>query len=462
MDESGADGDVYAHIISLSGHTSSPSAPHKIRMTSSHRRRWQQKVAWIFLAALALISLNRDPSIVLNDIGEKAISSDAQDSKTDISGTLTSPMSSSMTTSVDSIFIQDLKVSTKNNIHKIRILGERHSGTSFFTKFLQKCFNETSSSSSAGIEIDDTLVNGKHWFQPSPRYVQNIAKVYGKNKLDPTLIPNHHGTSTWWDIAQNPVEIFEDSLVLILVRDPFQWMEAMRRGPHHWPNHYSIWLLSKNGTSTDSQKYNPNRRSRFLQRASSNQEGPRTIQKTLFNHSSLPWQEFVKRPMHIQEGKNDNPNEYNNADSDPLCQKGIPVSPCEKMLRYRPPSITAVPKSFVSHLAWSINQPVYELRPDKNPFQHPLDMRAAKIRNWLDLPAQWNLGGFGVIRYETLLSNLPAVLEEIGRAVRQKPQCEQIKYTKEPYSIPKEFEHWINDHADWQQEGRLGYHSSAV
>jgi hypothetical protein len=69
----------------------------------------------------------------------------------------------------------------RRRIQRIVVLGERHSGTTFVTKYLQSCFNGSTQGDNVHdnhtenrgdiITVTDRFVNTKHWFQPSPEYV---------------------------------------------------------------------------------------------------------------------------------------------------------------------------------------------------------------------------------------------------------------------------------------------------
>ena len=76
--------------------------------------------------------------------------------------------------------------SSTAKIQRIVVLGERHSGTTFVTKYLQECFGNARNEESLEnnqqsttnfnkrierIDVTDRFVNTKHWFQPSPEYV---------------------------------------------------------------------------------------------------------------------------------------------------------------------------------------------------------------------------------------------------------------------------------------------------
>ena len=97
----------------------------------------------------------------------------------------------------------------------IIVLGERHSGTTFFTNYLSNCFPE--------VNVRDTFINNKHWIQHDPEYVHRIVS----NNLSST-------PSLWRDIAnqndgifveknQSANHYFKDSFLVVLFRNPYDW-----------------------------------------------------------------------------------------------------------------------------------------------------------------------------------------------------------------------------------------------
>ena len=355
-----------------------------------------------------------------------------------------------------------------NSIKRLRVLGERHSGTSFFTKLLSKCFPD--------IEVEDGLLNGKHWRQPSPDYVVEAFQKYAKDQEESFTSRQRIGTlglDSWKKVANspNPKSVFQDTLVLVLFRNPYQWMEAMRIGPHHWPNH--LILQPKAIPDMAQQSYsktkdvdgnNMKTRKEFLQknnqimmkgrREEGTNAGPYSVHKSFFNHSKLDWDEFVKQPMRLVDEDTDQ--------KDRLCQKGYKfrtISPCTETMSYKPPSLKKIPGSFLKHLPWSVNNVIYELQPDGQPYEHPLQLRAAKIENFLGVVDEWELGGFGVLQYEDLLQpRLENVLQKISVALNNEAVCGELPIiSKKLYSLPVEFRSWVKENADWAQEARIGY-----
>lgn len=101
-------------------------------------------------------------------------------------------------------------------IDRIHLIGERHSGTTYFTQFLQQCF--------PNLVVSDVLVNGKHWRQPTPTEVEDAVRKMGGSHdwaREMELL-------SWWDLQQRHSKMmeqraFQSSLVVALFRDPYQW-----------------------------------------------------------------------------------------------------------------------------------------------------------------------------------------------------------------------------------------------
>ena len=128
---------------------------------------------------------------------------------------------------------------------KIVVLGERHSGTTFFERHLSECFPNTT--------VVDALFNRKHWFQPDPEHLARAIAMEGaggggvggqhhRHHDDdhddgslPALwrrIAEQSTTSTNHDEQKHehdpsggspPNHYFRDSLVVVLFRNPYDW-----------------------------------------------------------------------------------------------------------------------------------------------------------------------------------------------------------------------------------------------
>jgi len=351
-------------------------------------------------------------------------------------------------------------------IDHVRILGERHSGTTYLTRYLQTCFSDH--------QIMDLMVRTKHWFQPSPEAIVTAASIVDEENLADatgviTLVPGH---KSWWDMAHSPDirRLFSNSFILYIVRDPYQWMEAMRRQPWHWPNHLRI--IPRNQTTIsatiyDSEKQIGKRRALRTDagvpkgHVKGDYNGPVRVQKSYVGYETLDWDTFVQAPLRLME------EDAAANHSAKICMKGFPkgtVSPCLRNHSFVPPLVSHIPRSFLRHLPFAVNDAVYELKADGKEFDDPLALRAAKIRNILGLADVWDFGGFAVVRYEDVLNandngvHLKTLVEEIESLLGVSNHCQTHQMVnKTAYILPNEFMKWIGQHADWDIERRIGY-----
>ena len=175
-----------------------------------------------------------------------------------------------------------------------------------------------------------------------------------------------------------------------------------------------------------------------------------------YNASIRDWKDFVHQPMHLVDVKQPWRNQ--------LCQKGYPfgtISPCVSTTLYKPISMRTLPIS--RYLPASVNDPIYELQFNRTPYDHPLQLRAAKIQNMLNLDQRWELGGFGWIRYEDLVGQgLAKVIQQLSANTGHEAKCQQTPFPfmpKPPYNLPIDFQNWITEHTDWFADARIGYSS---
>lgn len=335
----------------------------------------------------------------------------------------------------------------QDKIDSIRLLGERHSGTTFLTHYLQSCF--------PNISVDDYFVNGKHWFQPSPEYVVNTANLFGESGLGATAANDYFYDRTWWQIAQSddPSSYFQSTLVVALFRNPYDWIEGMRRIPHHWPNHADF--TPKEKSTLANVEYKENKRKRRQRQLRARKLKGSILQKSFVKARILDWEEFVKRPMYLSD--------YDEKNKGTLCQKGLPfemVSPCDPDHSYVPPSIRHIPSSFLRNLPFEADDAIYEFNISGRPFKNPMELRAAKITNLLNLDTSWRLGAFGAIQYNEILGHhLDEIIQKIELIIRVPNACPSKKseFRKSPYNHSSSFLSWVKAHSDWQVEALVGF-----
>lgn len=201
--------------------------------------------------------------------------------------------------------------------------------------------------------------------------------------------------------------------------------------------------------------YKKNKRKRRRRQLGARKLKGSILQKSFVNAKILDWEEFVKRPIHLSD--------YDEKDKGILCQKGLPfkmVSPCDPDHSYVPASIRHIPSSFLRNLPFEIDDAIYELNINGQPFKNPLELRAAKITNLLNLETSWSLGAFGAIKYDDILGRrLEETIQRIERIAGVASTCPSNKsiFRKVPYNHSSSFRSWVKEHANWKVEAAAGF-----
>jgi hypothetical protein len=284
--------------------------------------------------------------------------------------------------------------------YTIHIVGERHSGTKFVQRELQQCFTQPSAAQHVK-KVHRDFLRVKHFFQPI-----------------------RHGN-------------YRRSIVIVVVRDPLEWVAAMHEMPYHSPDHVkSIIADDPNNNLVGEQR--------------------RDVEP-------LPWQEFVSRPWTTHRSQLDaqlKKQQNKHPEQETMCQENFAfneVIPCQMdNVSY------AIPPERLRGMS-----PLYELRRDGSgkPYDHLLELRSDKIVNFaLQLPMLFSLGGFLVVRYEDLLQKgsnnmLKTVAGIVGmndlpdECHSSKPQPERLRQRY----IPTGLQDWVEEHLDKDREKLLGY-----
>lgn len=114
---------------------------------------------------------------------------------------------------------------------------------------------------------------------------------------------------------------------------------------------------------------------------------------------------------------------------------------------------------------FSQHQPFYEMRvnnPRGIPYKNILEMRADKIRNFLESAEYSNVRGFWHYRYESLLKQgTKELIEKIERATGAKRHPDQCNIyepqNRRQRAMNPEFIDYMSDHVDWKAEAMIGY-----
>jgi len=212
----------------------------------------------------------------------------------------------------------------------------------------------------------------------------------------------------------------------------------MRNGPHHWPNHMKYVSTVKppelinrdRDILTLRRERIRNRRNRHRmnvtqhRRLGQNRMGSIEMPPQMHYVASIfPWEEFVSANMMLSQ---DDANHVTQ-----LCQEGFlsgQVSPCRLSRALYPPEVrkdfqdlAKMPRGLI----FSGHEPIYELNADTaRPFEHPLELRAAKIQNYLDVPKKWELGGFLTVTNEEInVNGAGSFIDQVSQIVGLEPKC---------------------------------------
>ena len=275
---------------------------------------------------------------------------------------------------------------TAKKITQIHVIGERNSGTKWLQQELEKCFPRKTSA----VRSHRDFLRSKHFFQPPSR-----------------------GN-------------FESSLVVAIVRDPLEWVAAMREKPYHMPDHIA-------GFDT------------------SNKKMPAI---------PLDWRDFIQRPWKLSKRTPDDQLMIQNQQTTTMrCSQGFAfdeVSPCY------------FDNSTIPRAKWRGHVPIYELRRDHSgqPFEDLLKLRSDKLLNFfLEVPLLMHLGGFLAVRYDDLVKQgTRSFLEKVAREMLDLPKLPANCHPQAPHperlgtrKIPADFRKWIEDHLVLETEQMLGY-----
>lgn len=213
------------------------------------------------------------------------------------------------------------------------------------------------------------------------------------------------------------------AIIVTVHRDPVDWVAAMIQSPYHMLNHHDGF----------------------------DAEG---------NPVPLDWKRFIGRPWTL--------NEQTALDKEALEKHAISGSICSYDFYFSEvtPCLTdesIVPKGIKYH----VHNPVYELKHDGSgePYQTILELRADKIRHYVDEIYSWKIGGYLAVRYEDLLTDgmghvFAQLAEILGLPVDvllkcniPGPQRDRLHQRK----VPQGLRHWVRQNSNIEAETLLGY-----
>lgn len=274
-------------------------------------------------------------------------------------GTSTTKHSTTTSTHVEFILTMMEPKKRKQNLH---LIGERHSGTRWVYNHLSECFNKS-------VTVSEKLARWKHWFQ---------------YEID-------------FDVA-------EDTYVIAMFQNPYEWVERMRRVPHHSPL-----------------------------------------------HKNLEWKEFVTTPWTMPRFGRDLriANHTPSSRADRICEQGF----------YYDQVVPCLDDSPVGEM-----HPLYEHNPvSGRPYKSILDLRRDKILNFVSIEHYDGVAFFDAWKYEDVVEQGSAQLvKQLEEVMGVTATC-QSRETEEWKRIQLDLDYvkWMQEHVDWDNsEAVIGYHVS--
>ncbi|KAL7518760.1 hypothetical protein ACHAWX_003565 [Stephanocyclus meneghinianus] len=255
---------------------------------------------------------------------------------------------------------------TDNTINTINLIGERHCGTKWITGHLEDCFGDH-------LKVLNRYTRYKHWFQ------YEDAKLYPSNS----------------------------TIVVAMVRDPYDWLESMRRIPYHSPHHFD-----------------------------------------------LDWKTFLTRPWGMERGPADQQLMRNGSTINATCMHRFPfdgIIPCSELDRNMYNGTRNGRKVGVT----------YELNQDGSgrPYESILKLRSDKIRNFLNMSGYDAVHAFFPVQFEFLVTRgTSELIDELEKVTGHRAKCKRADpQTLSERKYKKRFIHWVNEYLDWDTEKLIGY-----
>jgi len=220
-----------------------------------------------------------------------------------------------------------------------------------------------------------------------------------------------------------------ETVVVAQFRNIYQWVESMRERPHHSPQHYDK-----------------------------------------SNKKMLSWETFVTKPWSMNRVDED---EKLQRDSFLNGTKSSSMIECHSQYKYNQiNSCVEYPYNenetkILHKLGAGFHGPKYELLEDGSgrPYSSIVNMRAAKIRNFLSVAEFDWVKQLLVVRYEDLfLDGTESLIKSIEELTGVNATCDLFKpqVKKKQLNLPKLQKDWMEKHVDWKAENVIGYRKHEI
>jgi hypothetical protein len=300
-------------------------------------------------------------------------------------------------------------------IQSISLLGERNSGTRWIYGYVvDHCSLATMLFCFFILVILMIVLLCRSSFKYHVNNYSHLGECFNHT------IPVHRSLSRYkhWFQYDTP-KIRKNTLVIAMFRDPMTWTWAMKEVPHH-----------------------------------------------ASDHLDLPWEEFVTKTWTMERlAKDEAWREYQlqtHNDTGRICQEHFRYHELVSCLTRPYPDGYWGPHR--TH-RFSQHQPFYEMKvndPDGRPYPNILQMRADKIRNFVESGSYTNVKGFWHYQYENLLKTGTAnLIKKVERAtgVKRNPHTCTIyePQDRRKREMDPAFFDYMIDHVDWEAEALIGY-----
>jgi len=174
------------------------------------------------------------------------------------------------------------------------------------------------------------------------------------------------------------------------------------------------------------------------------------------NHIGLKWEDFLTREWSTKRLGLDL-----NISKDSTCQEDFKYQEIISCV------LEPLPKShYGGRIRYSEHQPFYEMRQDGSgkPFRNIMEMRSAKIRNFLEVRNYVGIADVWTIQYEYLLRRGTGhLLDKIEEWTGLNRSCEPYPPQKRrKRKLSRTFARYLNANLDWSAEGLIGYTQEEV
>jgi len=125
------------------------------------------------------------------------------------------------------------------------------------------------------------------------------------------------------------------------------------------------------------------------------------------------------------------------------------------------------PEGTFNKTHYSEHQPFYEMRYDGSgePFKDILEMRAAKIRNFLSTKYFHGVDKLWILQYETLVeSGTSDLIEKIEKLTGAKSLCvpSPPQLERKKRGVDRHLMDYLMNNLDWDAENLVGYHKTGL